>query len=315
MQGNIIKIKDTTIGIKYVLFYTQWELPSPWRGSCLQPTTSAPPPSASTTYMYLIAILIYVKLYQNRHPDMSANLIQAYLVLGGAIVLEAISIYCQNSATFWTFFCLVYMVSLVFLVANIYQMGSSTPICQNCSEKCKSCIDKEVCRCKCKCHKRYLFIRVFMLLADESMTAVGKVYHGKFHRIRPLLLFISTTFCINVALCAYFAWNATQKDVTASNYLLYLFIINMAIYLAYYISMKMLSGEKLSHLALWYLGKLSKETFVCTTTVITTNILSSACKPVFHPRNVVLCEQGEELQCDPGGVPGEKPTLHIFGLL
>merc|ERR550525_1725991 len=82
-----------------------------------------------TTYMYLIAILIYVKLYQNRHPDMSASSIQAYLVLGGAIVLEAISIYCQNSATFWTFFCLVYMVSLVFLVANIYQMGSSKKIC------------------------------------------------------------------------------------------------------------------------------------------------------------------------------------------
>jgi len=206
-----------------------------------------------TTYMYLIAILIYVKLYQNRHPDMSANSIQAYLVLGGAIVLEAISIYCQNSATFWTFFCLVYMVSLVFLVANIYQMGSSKKICQNCSEKCNTCIDKEICRCKCKCHKRFLFIRVFTLLADESMTAAGKVYHGKVHKIRPLLLFISTTFCINVALCAYFAWNATQKDVTASNYLLYLFIINMAIYLAYYIAMKMLSGEKLSHLALWYL--------------------------------------------------------------
>ena len=136
-----------------------------------------------------------------------------------------------------------------------------------------------------------------MLLADESMTAVGKVYHGKVHRIRPLLLFISTTFCINVALCAYFAWNATQKDVTASNYLLYLFIINMAIYLAYYISMKMLSGEKLSHLALWYLGKLSNEMqlYARLYSDFTTHFLSSSCKPVFHPRNVVLCEQGEEL--------------------
>ena len=57
-----------------------------------------------TTYMYLIAIIIYVKLYQNRQPDTSSNSVQAYLVLGGAIVLEAISIYSQNSEVFWVFF-------------------------------------------------------------------------------------------------------------------------------------------------------------------------------------------------------------------
>ena len=210
-----------------------------------------------TTYMYLIAILIYVKLYQNRHPDMSANSVQAYTVLGGAIMLEAISIYCQNSATFWAFFCLVYMVSLVFLVANIYQMGSRRQRCQSCTAKCQICTDKETCRCKCKCLKRHLFIRVYVLLAEESMKAVEKMFQGKGHKIRPLLVFIFSTFCINVGLCAFFAWNASRKDVTASNYLLYLFIINMAIYLAYYIAMKLLSGEKLSHLALWYLGKLS----------------------------------------------------------
>jgi len=206
-----------------------------------------------TTYMYLIAILIYVKLYQNRHPDTSANSVQAYLVLGGAIVLEAISIYSQNSPKFWAFFCLVYMVSLVFLVANMYQMGSGRQICQNCAEKCKRCEDSEKCRCKCKCFKRYLFIRVSMLLADESMKAVGNVYNRKINKIRPLLIFISATCFINVGLCIFFAWKASQKDVTASNFLLYLFIINMAIYLAYYIAMKIISGEKLSQLALWYL--------------------------------------------------------------
>jgi len=192
-----------------------------------------------TTYMYLIAILIYVKLYQNRHPDTSSNSVQAYLVLGGAIVLEAISIYSQNSEVFWAFFCLVYMISLVFLVAHIYQMDTHR-------QKCQSCKDK------CKCLKRFIFIRVYALLADESMKAMGKVYNRKLHRIRPLLVFISTTFCINVGLCAFFAWNASQKDTTASNYLLYLFIINMALYLTYYIAMKKISGERLSYLAWWY---------------------------------------------------------------
>jgi len=127
------------------------------------------------------------------------------------------------------------------MVANMYQLGTARQTCQTCSAK------------KCKCFKSYLFIRVFWLLAEESMKAVGKVYNRKVHRIRPLLVFISTTFSINIGLCIFFAWKASGKDVTASNFLLYLFIINMAIYLAYYIGMKFLSGEKLSYLALWYL--------------------------------------------------------------
>ena len=252
-----------------------------------------------TTYMYLIAILIYVKLYQNRHPDTSSNSVQAYLVLGGAIVLEAISIYSQNSEVFWAFFCLVYMISLVFLVAHIYQMDTHR-------QKCQSCKDK------CKCLKRFIFIRVYALLADESMKAMGKVYNRKLHRIRPLLVFISTTFCINVGLCAFFAWNASQKDTTASNYLLYLFIINMALYLTYYIAMKKISGERLSYLAWWYFGRLK---YFRSRVLFSTFLFSSSCKPVLPARNVVLCPQGEEFERFTSRVARAEPALSIIRLL
>ena len=249
--------------------------------------------------MYLIAILIYVKLYQNRHPDTSSNSVQTYLVLGGAIVLEAISIYSQNSEIFWAFFCLVYMISLVFLVAHIYQMDTHR-------QKCQSCKDK------CKCLKRFIFIRVYALLADESMKAMGKVYNRKLHRIRPLLVFISTTFCINVGLCAFFAWNASQKDTTASNYLLYLFIINMALYLTYYIAMKKISGERLSYLAWWYFGRLK---YFRSRVLFSTFLFSSSCKPVLRARNVVLCSQGEEFERFTSGVARAEPALSIIRLL
>ena len=77
-----------------------------------------------TTFMYTIAILIYVKLYQNRHPDSSAGSIKAYLILGAAIALEAISIYFGNSAFFWAIFCIIYILSMVCVVANIYKLDS-----------------------------------------------------------------------------------------------------------------------------------------------------------------------------------------------
>jgi len=44
-----------------------------------------------TTYMYLIAILMFIKLYQARHPDVSCSAFKAYMGLGVALVLEVMN--------------------------------------------------------------------------------------------------------------------------------------------------------------------------------------------------------------------------------
>ena len=41
-----------------------------------------------TTYMYLLAVLMYIKLYQGRHPDVSCDAFKSYLGLGVALTLE-----------------------------------------------------------------------------------------------------------------------------------------------------------------------------------------------------------------------------------
>ena len=41
-----------------------------------------------TTYMYLIAILMFLKLYQGRHPDVSCDAFKSYMGLGVALTLE-----------------------------------------------------------------------------------------------------------------------------------------------------------------------------------------------------------------------------------
>merc|ERR550525_2336064 len=77
-----------------------------------------------TTFMYLIAILIYSKLYQNRHPDISANSIHVYLVLGAALILEALALY-FSGPPFWTVFCILYLLTVLVLVFNMYELHYS----------------------------------------------------------------------------------------------------------------------------------------------------------------------------------------------
>ena len=192
-----------------------------------------------TTFMYLIAILIYVKLYQNRHPDSSASSVKAYTVLGLAIMLEAISIYFGNSKWFWVIFCIIYILSIVCVVANIYQLDSKDKLNKL---KPTSVMD------------RVMFFKVYHLLFNESKNAMTGKRKGK--KTRPLLVFISMTCVINVVLCIFFGVVASLKDVTASNFLLYLFMINMFIYLGYYVFMKKKNNESLHWKTICYAGEL-----------------------------------------------------------
>ena len=183
-----------------------------------------------TTYMYLIAILIYTKLYQNRHPDIAAGSVQSYLVLGAALVLEALSLY-FSSGIFWVIFCFIYMTGLVFFVANMYQLNTE------------------------RHRKGFLFFRVAGLLGTETLMAARKVKGREVPKVRPLLVFLAMTCLTNIAMCIFFAVKATGTEQGASNYLLVMFMANMFLYLCYYIRMKYHSNESLCFQAKVYLGE------------------------------------------------------------
>ena len=183
-----------------------------------------------TTYMYLIAILIYTKLYQNRHPDIAAGSIQSYLVLGAALVLEALSLY-FSSGLFWVMFCFIYMTALVCFVSNMYQLNTER-------------------------HKKgFLFLRVAKLLGKETLMAAKKVNGREVPKLRPLLVFLATTCLVNIAMCIFFAVKAAESEDGASNYLLLMFMANMFLYLCYYIRMKYHYKEHLCSQAKAYLGE------------------------------------------------------------
>ena len=76
-------------------------------------------------------------------------------------------------------------------------------------------------------------------------------------RRRPLLVFIFLLCIVNIGLCAFFAVVVVVLKASsgASNYILCLFMLNMHIYLGYYLFMKYKSNEWLQWRPKVYLGK------------------------------------------------------------
>ena len=195
-----------------------------------------------TTFMYVIAILIYVKLYQNRHPDSSASSVKAYLVLGYAVAAEALSIYLGSSPAFWIIFCTFYFVAVILVAVNIYSLDSGRRAeVKDRGEKPKSWLDKIFC------------LRVIRLFFEELREDKND---GCCSTTRPLLGFISLLCIGNIGFCFYLAMvGLSTKYITASTYILYLFMGNMFIYLAYYIYLKYRQKEWLEWRPKLYLGK------------------------------------------------------------
>jgi len=173
-----------------------------------------------TTYMYLMAVLMQMKIYQSRHADIVCSAHPAYLGLGVALILEAVSLY-HHGAAFWTFFCIIYFIFIIVFVTHHYHMG--------------------VIR-----QDRYFLWNVTKLVFAELkklyQTVTCNQDNGcQWPRVRSRFIFLVIASVFNSCLCLYFAFRPTKY---ASNYLLYIFMGNMFAYLVYYVVMKLLCGEK-----------------------------------------------------------------------
>ena len=76
-----------------------------------------------TTFMYLMGILITVKLYQNRHPDISLTAIKTGALLGIILVCEAVSYY-EPSFYFWVIFCIICFIIIVLVGLKTFTLGT-----------------------------------------------------------------------------------------------------------------------------------------------------------------------------------------------
>ena len=94
-----------------------------------------------TTFMYVMSVMMFLKLYQVscylsfilgiiiiinsmqvRHPDVSANAVGVFFGLGVALILETFSIY-YSGVFFWIVFCTSYIAFMVVVAVHAYNLG------------------------------------------------------------------------------------------------------------------------------------------------------------------------------------------------
>ena len=181
-----------------------------------------------TTYMYLIGILMQVKLYQNRHPDLSLGAIKTGVLLGIVLGFEAISYY-EHRSPFWITFGLIYLIFILMVALHTYTLGALK-------------------------YNRHIFwnsIRLFILEVRRALscpTVPKTARPGQITSVKVRLLFVMILVIYNVGHVFYIIIESIFyiPPDNASSHILVMIMTNLFIYTIFYITMKLMHNEFLT---------------------------------------------------------------------
>ncbi|XP_072835479.2 SID1 transmembrane family member 2 isoform X2 [Pogona vitticeps] len=170
-----------------------------------------------TSFMYMIAGLCMLKLYQKRHPDINASAYSAYACLAIVIFFSVVGVvFGKGNMAFWIVFSVIHLLCTLLLSTQLYYMGRWR-------------LDSGILR-------RILHV----LYTDCIRQCSGPMYVD-----RMVLLIMGNL--INWSLAAY---GLIMRPNDFASYLLAIGICNLLLYFAFYIIMKLRSGERLTLTAL-----------------------------------------------------------------
>ncbi|XP_032057905.1 SID1 transmembrane family member 2 isoform X4 [Aythya fuligula] len=165
-----------------------------------------------TSFMYMIAGLCMLKLYQKRHPDINASAYSAYACLAVVIFFSVVGVvFGKGNMAFWIVFSVIHIVATLLLSTQLYYMGRWK-------------LDSGILR-------RILHV----LYTDCVRQCSGPMYVD-----RMVLLVMGNI--INWSLAAY---GLIVHPNDFASYLLAIGICNLLLYFAFYIIMKLRSGERI----------------------------------------------------------------------
>lgn len=170
-----------------------------------------------TAFMYIIGWLCMLKMYQTRHPDANAHAHTAYCAIAFVVFFGVIGV-TQGSPAFWIVFVVIYVLCSLYLSINIYYIGQwrlKTGILRGLY--CKVRNENPFCSRPRDCSR--LVLLVFGNIVNIGFAIFGAV--------------------------------TMPKDF--ASYLLAIVIINLLMYFAFYIFMKVRCGEKILFLAAVYI--------------------------------------------------------------
>ena len=167
--------------------------------------------------MYVIAVLVFLKVFQFRHPDIAASATIIFYIIAAALITEFVALNVSNIA-FWVFFIMAYLFLTAVCVFYIYYNGTFT--------KLKS-----------------------TWLNFWRKKELKELRPNKFRRFLACLVVV----IVNVVLAAFFL---SQRKPGVSRYLLLILIGNMTLYVMYYACMKIAHKTKNTNESISVLSKI-----------------------------------------------------------
>ncbi|KAM4566443.1 SID1 transmembrane family member 2 isoform 1-T1 [Odontesthes bonariensis] len=165
-----------------------------------------------TSFMYMIAGLCMLKLYQKRHPDINASAYTAYACLAGVIFFSVLGVvFGRGNMVFWIVFSVIHILATLLLSTQLYYMGRWR-------------LDAGIMR-----------RIVYVIYTDCIRQCSGPMYID-----RMVLLVMGNI--VNWSLAAY---GLIERPNDFASYLLAIAICNLLLYFAFYIIMKLRSGERI----------------------------------------------------------------------
>ncbi|XP_053311271.1 SID1 transmembrane family member 1 [Spea bombifrons] len=171
-----------------------------------------------TSFMYMIAGLCMLKLYQTRHPDINASAYAAYASFALVIFLAVLGVvFGKDHVWFWVIFSFIHVIGSLGLSTHIYYMGRFK-------------IDFGI------------FRRIFQVLYTDCTQQCSRPMYMD----RMVLLVLG-----NVVNWSFAIFGLVYRPRDFASYLLGIFICNLLLYLAFYIIMKIRSSERIQPLPLF----------------------------------------------------------------
>ncbi|KAF6722405.1 SID1 transmembrane family member 2 [Oryzias melastigma] len=170
-----------------------------------------------TSFMYMIAGLCMLKLYQKRHPDINASAYTAYACLAAVIFFSVLGVlFGRGNTVFWIVFSVIHILATLLLSTQLYYMG------------------------RWRLDSGILRRIVHVMYTDCIRQCSGPMYID-----RMVLLVMGNI--VNWSLAAY---GLIERPNDFASYLLAIAICNLLLYFAFYIIMKLRSGERIQCLPL-----------------------------------------------------------------
>uniref|UniRef100_A0A9J8ADB6 SID1 transmembrane family member 2 n=1 Tax=Cyprinus carpio carpio TaxID=630221 RepID=A0A9J8ADB6_CYPCA len=170
-----------------------------------------------TSFMYMIAGLCMLKLYQKRHPDINASAYSAYACLAAVIFFSVLGVvFGKGNTAFWIVFSVIHILATLLLSTQLYYMG------------------------RWRLNSGILRRMLNVIYTDCIRQCSGPMYID-----RMVLLVMGNI--VNWSLAAY---GLIKRPNDFASYLLAIAICNLLLYFTFYIIMKLRSGERIQCLAL-----------------------------------------------------------------